>query len=199
MTDVLFIQGAGEGVHDDWDLRLVESLRRELGPGYDVRYPRMPDEADPQLRAWGAVLKSELATLRPGGVLVGHSAGGTVAIDVLAGASVLPSLAAIVTIAAPFIGKGGWEFEELAPRADLAERLPRAVPIVMFHGEADDVVPVEHVDRYGERLPQARIRRLAGRDHQLNDDLSEVAGVIRELAPASGPAYPGTRRDSCPP
>ena len=46
MTDVLFVQGAGEGVHDDWDRKLVESLRRELGPHYDVRYPRMPNEAD---------------------------------------------------------------------------------------------------------------------------------------------------------
>ena len=28
---VLFIQGGGEGTHDDWDNKLVESLERELG------------------------------------------------------------------------------------------------------------------------------------------------------------------------
>lgn len=190
MTDVLFVQGAGEGVHDGWDLRLVESLRHELGPGYDVRYPRMPNEADPQLRAWASMLEGELAALRPGAVVVGHSAGGTVAIDVLAGSLVVPPLAAIVTIAAPFIGRGGWEFDELAPRADLAEQLPDGVPLVMFHGEADDVVPVEHVERYREILPRALVRRLAGRDHQLNDDMSEVAGEIRALSPASRPASP---------
>ncbi|MFC0505264.1 hypothetical protein [Micromonospora costi] len=44
---VLFIQGGGAGTHDDWDDKLVDSLRRKLGNGYEVRYPRMPDEGDP--------------------------------------------------------------------------------------------------------------------------------------------------------
>jgi len=39
---VLFIQGGGERVHDEWDDKLVDRLRRKLGPGYDVRYPVMP-------------------------------------------------------------------------------------------------------------------------------------------------------------
>ena len=49
---VLFVQGGGEGVHDQWDDKLVASLRRELGPGYEVRYPRMPGEDDPHYAPW---------------------------------------------------------------------------------------------------------------------------------------------------
>ena len=30
MWDVLFVQGAGEGIHADWDSHLVASLRRGL-------------------------------------------------------------------------------------------------------------------------------------------------------------------------
>ncbi|CAN7360580.1 hypothetical protein [Rhizobium sp. LjRoot258] len=45
---VLFVQGAGEGVHDRWDTELVASLARELGESYAVRYPRMPGEDDPR-------------------------------------------------------------------------------------------------------------------------------------------------------
>lgn len=41
---ILFIQGGGAGVHDEWDDKLVDSLRRELGDGPGVRYPRMPGE-----------------------------------------------------------------------------------------------------------------------------------------------------------
>ena len=33
---VLFVQGGGAGSHDEWDDRLVDSLRRELGDGYDL-------------------------------------------------------------------------------------------------------------------------------------------------------------------
>jgi hypothetical protein len=42
---ILLIQGGGAGAHDEWDDKLVESLRRELGGEYDVRYPRMPNES----------------------------------------------------------------------------------------------------------------------------------------------------------
>ena len=49
---VLFIQGAGEGTHDEWDDKLVDSLRAELGSGFDVRYPRMPAEDDPTAARW---------------------------------------------------------------------------------------------------------------------------------------------------
>ena len=37
---ILFVQGGGENVHDQWDNALVNSLRHELGPGYDIAYPR---------------------------------------------------------------------------------------------------------------------------------------------------------------
>jgi hypothetical protein len=53
-NQVLFIQGGGEGTHDEWDNKIVDSLKRELGPDYAVRYPRMPNEADPKYAAWKA-------------------------------------------------------------------------------------------------------------------------------------------------
>ena len=56
---ILFIQGGGAGAHDEWDDKLVESLRRELGDGYEVRYPRMPDEDDPSYARWSAAIRRE--------------------------------------------------------------------------------------------------------------------------------------------
>src|SRR5690606_16023853 len=44
---VLFIQGAGQGTYAEWDNKLVDSLVKALGRDYEVRYPRMPNEADP--------------------------------------------------------------------------------------------------------------------------------------------------------
>jgi len=178
-TDVLFIQGAGKNVHAEWDNKLVESLRRELGPRYVVRYPRMPNEDDPTLAAWRPVLERELVSLGNGAIVVGHSVGGTILINILAEAPPPVALHAIVLIAAPFIGEGGWESEEIEPRADLAERLAAGVPIHLFHGEDDHEVPIAHVELYARSIPRAQVHRLARRDHQLNDDLSDVARVIR--------------------
>lgn len=188
MRDVLFVQGAGEGVHVAWDSRLVASLRGELGPHYDVRYPRMPDEADPTLATWGPVLERQLAALGPGAVVVGHSVGGTMLLQVLVHAVRVPELGAVALIAAPFIGPGGWPSDEMEATADLAARLPAEVPVFVYHGEDDAVVPVAHAARYAEALPRARVRRLAGRDHQLNDELAEVAHDIRMLEQSAGRA-----------
>lgn len=50
-TCVLFIQGGGKGAYHE-DAPLADSLKRALGPEYDVRYPQMPDEADPNVESW---------------------------------------------------------------------------------------------------------------------------------------------------
>ncbi|MCL6438990.1 MAG: hypothetical protein K6T51_10295 [Rubrobacteraceae bacterium] len=73
---MLFIQGGGAGTHDRFDRKLVYSLRGALGPDYEIRYPRIPDEGDPSYAAWKVVLEEEFATLRGGGILIGHSPGG---------------------------------------------------------------------------------------------------------------------------
>jgi hypothetical protein len=42
-------------------------------------------------------------------------------------------------------------------------------------------VDVSHLAIYARHLPHAQARRLQGRDHQLNEDLSEVAADIKAL------------------
>lgn len=178
---ILFVQGGGEGVHDQWDRKLVESLERELGAGYTVRYPRMPDEGDPRYSSWKPALVDELDALDDGTILVGHSVGGTVLIHLLAEERLALKPGAIVLIAAPFIGDGGWPGDEIQPRDDLAERLPADVPIFLYHGTADPMVPVGHVELYAKAIRQAVVRRLANRDHQLDNDLSDVARDLTHL------------------
>lgn len=181
MRQILFVQGAGEAVHDEWDDKLVESLRRELGPDYDVRYPVMPNEADPQFAAWKVALEREIAALHAGAIIVGHSVGGTILVNVLAEGAPAVELGAIVLVAAPFVGQGGWKSDDIEPPSDLAARLPAGVPVFLYHGDKDTTAPVSHVALYAAAIPHAQVRRLADRDHQLDNDLSEVASDIRAL------------------
>jgi len=175
---VLFIQGGGAGTHDEWDDKLVESLRRELGDGYEVRYPRMPDEDDPSYARWSAAIRRELAGLDDGVIVAGHSVGATILINALAEQPPDRQLDAIVLIAAPFVGAGGWPSDEFELSSDLGARLPEGVRVHVFHGLQDETAPPGHADRYAQVIPQARVHRLPGRDHQLNNDLSEVAEVV---------------------
>ncbi|MEH1164097.1 alpha/beta fold hydrolase [Micromonospora sp. CPCC 205539] len=176
---VLFIQGGGASVHDEWDNKLFDSLRQGLGDGYEVRYPRMPEEDDPSYAKWSAAIWEEITALDDGAVVAGHSVGGTILINALAERAPGRELAAIVLIAAPFVGPGGWPSEEFDLPQNLASRLPRGVPVHVFHGLEDETAPPAHADLYVRAIPQAQLHRLPGRDHQLNSDLGEVAKVIK--------------------
>ncbi len=178
-VQILFVQGGGEGAHDEWDDKLVDSLARALGDGFEIRYPRMPREDDPSLERWGAAIRRELATLDDGAIVVGHSVGGTLLIRALAEHLPEQQLGAIVLLAAPFVGDGGWPDDEFEMPSDLGDRLPDGVPVHLFHGLDDDIAPAAHADLYARRIPRAQVHRLAGRDHQLGNDLAEVAEVIR--------------------
>lgn len=178
---VLFVQGGGTGAHDEWDNELVDSLARALGARYDVRYPRMPNEGDPSYASWRVALMEEIAALDDGAILVGHSIGGTILINALAEQNLRWKPSAVFLIAAPYVGQDGWPSDEIAPM-DLGSRLPKGLPIYLYHGDADETVPFAHLGLYAKAIPQATARRLKGRDHQFNDDLSEVARDIKKLA-----------------
>lgn len=190
---MLFVQGGGAGTYDEWDNKLVASLRHELGEGFEVRYPRMPGEDDPSGPRWSAAIRSEMAALDDGAVVAGHSVGATILVRAIAEQPPQRRLGGIVLIAAPFIGEGGWPGEPvlLPPRApaalpprvpaasfELGAFLPPGVPVAVFHGLEDETVPPSHARRYGEVIPYARVWLLPGRDHQLGDDLREVAEAI---------------------
>ena len=177
--ELLFVQGGGKGAHDEWDSKLVESLRRELGQDYEILYPRMPNEEDPSYATWKITLEKMFGTLHDGAILVGHSVGGTTLVKALTEQSSTRKFGAIFLIAAPFVGDGGWSSEDLQFPPDLGARLPEGIPISFYHGLEDKVAPPSHVELYARAVPQARFYRLPGRDHQLNNDLGEVAAAIR--------------------
>jgi predicted alpha/beta hydrolase family esterase len=179
---ILFVQGGGgENAHDEWDSRLVESLEQELGPTYEIRYPRMPDENCPKFASWKSALRKELEKLDEGAVLVGHSIGATILVHSLAEDPPERSPAAIFLISMPFIGKAGWPSADINAKPDLGMKLPQKSPVYLYQGSEDETVPADHAELNAKAIPQAVIRRLPGRDHQLNNDMSEVAAEIRRL------------------
>lgn len=202
MVRILFIQGGGgHDFHDAWDDKLVGSLRRELGEGFDVCYPRMPDEDDPKYGKWKPAILREVAKLDDGAstaldhppdgprpVLVGHSIGGTMLIHALAEEPPKRQPAAIVLISAPFVGEGGWPSDEIESTTDLGGKLPDGVPVHLFIGSEDKTAPPSHAGLYAKAIPLAQIHRLPGRDHQLNNELKEVAETIRATVPVAAAA-----------
>lgn len=180
---ILFVQGGGEGTYDAWDDKLVHSLETELGSNYTVRYPPMPNEGDPNYPTWKAVLFSQFEALDDNAILVGHSIGGTFLIHAVAEHRPKRKWAAVILLAAPFFGEGGWPAEGTDPVTNFADELRPDVSVSLYHGTADNDVPSGHMKLYAKAIPHATTRVLPDRDHQLNNDLSAVAlGIRGELA-----------------
>src|SRR5215207_8436957 len=103
MATVVFIQGGGAGAYDE-DALLVQSLRRELGDGIPVEYPRMPDEGDPDPVSWGPAIASAIGQAAPPLVLVAHSIGGYLLLRQLLDEPPESPVLAICLIAVPYPG-----------------------------------------------------------------------------------------------
>ena len=156
----------------------------------------MPDEDDPSYAAWAPAIQREVAALDDGAVVAGHSVGGTILVHALAEHPPERKLAAIVLIAAPFVGTGGWPGEEFELPHDLGAKLPQGVPVHVFHGLQDDTAPPSHADLYARAIPQSQLHRLPGRDHQLDDDLTEVAKTIAAVPGRAVRYVPGCGPDN---
>ena len=183
--EVLFIQGAGAGAHDE-DRALAESLREQLGDGYVVRYPKMPHDGDSEYVKLKGTIAKELAAVNGKVVLVGHSAGGSTLIKFLSEEVVDKEIAGIFLIAAPYFGEGGWEVDDGDLTEGFASRLPQRAPVFLYQSRDDEVVPFAHLALYAAKLPQAILREFDGPGHQFENNLTEVAEDIRRTETASG-------------
>ena len=177
-TCVLFIQGGGKGAHAE-DAPLAESLKRALGPKYDVRFPRMPDEADPNTESWKQKIFSELSRVRGRVILVAHSVGGSILLRYLAEEKVEKPIAGAFLLAAPSWDEDRWNFDDLKLPRDIAEKLAPISRLFFYHCRDDDVVPFAHLALHRARIPRAITRAVDSGGHQFGNDLTSVATDIR--------------------
>ena len=182
-AQILFIQGGGSGAHNE-DGKLAASLRQHLGSTYEVRYPQMPKENDPDHQRWKPKIRKELAAATERVILVGHSLGGSFLLKYLSEEKIETRVTGLFLIATPYWGGDGWRYEgyeAVALPGDFASKLPKEAPIFFYHSRDDEVAPFAHLALYEKKLPHATIRTLDGRGHQLNTDLSEVVADIKSL------------------
>ena len=98
---VLFIQGAG-GMHQpEGSGRLAAYLARELGTGYRVIAPEMPDAENPRYQPWRDRIERELDAIDEAVILVGHSFGGSVLLKYLAQGSYQKPIRGLFLVSVP--------------------------------------------------------------------------------------------------
>jgi serine hydrolase len=176
--NVFFIHAAGDPRHPEGSGQLADYLARELGDGWDVMAPTMPEPDEPHYRPWRDEIEQHLAGLAGldgDPLLVGHSFGGSVLLKYLAEGTYVRPIPAVFLVSVPFWGP---EFRDFALPEDFADNLPSA-PIFLYHSRDDPEVPASHLRRYQEHLPDATTRIIEGSQHSFTDGLPELVRDIR--------------------
>jgi len=177
---VLFIQGGGKGAHSE-DKSLADSLQQALGAGYDVRFPQMPDESDPNVRSWKRKISQELSPIPGKVILVAHSVGGSLLLKYLTEEQIEKPIAGLFLLAAPSWDGDHWNFDDLKLPTDITKKLAQIPNVFFYHCRDDDVVPFAHLALHAARLPRANIRAIDHGGHQFDKDLKFVANDIRNI------------------
>ncbi len=177
---VLFIQGGGGEEDYAADARLVASLQQGLGETYQVHYPFLPEEEAPDLGRKKQI-EQALSLFKGEVILVAHSLGASMLLKHLSESPVPQKITGLFLIATPFWqGDEDWKQAFKLPQ-DFAGKLPKGVPIFLYHCQDDPEVPIAHVELYAQHLPRAIIRKLPTGGHQLNNDLSLLAKDIQSV------------------
>jgi predicted alpha/beta hydrolase family esterase len=115
-------------------------------------------------------------------ILVAHSLGASLVLKYLSERKVKKKISGIFLIATPFwSGDEDW-MKGLKLRKGFAPKLPKNIPIFLYHSRDDEEVPFAHLTSYGEKLPHASVHKIKSGGHQFNNDLKFVAKDIKKLA-----------------
>lgn len=177
---ILFIHGGGKGACKE-DRKLSLFLEEALKDQYIVKYPRMPDESNPDYKNYKMKIEEELEKINGSLVMMGHSVGSCFLLKYLSEEKVDKDMVGIFLTATPFWGEGGWQYEGFRLENDFPSKLPAKVPVFFYHSTDDEIVPFSHLALYAQKMPHANFRRIAERGHQFNNDLSEVVEDIKSL------------------
>jgi pimeloyl-ACP methyl ester carboxylesterase len=177
---VLFIQGGGGEEDHAADAKLAASLQKALGEAYVVHYPLLSDDELSADFGSKKQIGKEISLIKDEIILVAHSLGASMLLKYLSESSVQKNIAGIFLISTPFwSGDEDWK-QGLKLHEDFADKIPKNIPVFLYHSKDDEEVPFEHVKRYVQHLPQATVRKTNG-GHQLNNDLTIVAKDIKSL------------------
>lgn len=179
MKRLFFLHSAGpQGPHEGSG-EFLAGLRKALRGMYAIRAPRMPRPDNPDYGPWKDKVGKELAKLRDGDVLVGHSLGGSVLLKYLSEEDCCLRFSALFLVATPFWGLPGWEYEGFMLRRGFAKHLPEIGRISIYHAKDDAVVARSHALRYRRSIPGAALREVGGMGHAF--DGGECGELVEDL------------------
>jgi uncharacterized protein len=158
------------------------TLEEELGDGYEVIAPQMPNKTNAKYSEWKIWFEKIVPLLGEEVILVGHSLGGIFLAKYLAEHKLGNKVSGVLLVAAPFDARD--EDHTLADfelPADLGNLAGLGDRVRLYHSKDDAVVPFADLEKYRKVLPEAGTRIFEDRGHFNQEEFPELVEDIKSL------------------
>lgn len=160
----------------DWK----NGLQKDLGDGYLVLQPRMPDQTNAQYAEWKIWFERLAAFLEDEVILVGHSLGGLFLVKYLSENKFPKAIKAAILVAPPYDeGNGGESLGSFNLINNLELFKQQAGKISFYFSQDDAVVPPYHLEKYQQELPDAKFNVFEDRQHFNQQEFPELIEEIK--------------------
>ncbi len=161
------------------------SLPAELGDGYDVLLPRMPNGTNARYKEWKIWFENITKVLNDKVALIGHSLGGIFLAKYLSENTFPKRIIATILIAAPFDDTEGADKKvslvDFTLPSSLAKFAVQCDKIYLLHSKDDPIVPVEQLEKYKNALPDAEAIVFKDREHFNQETFPEIIDIIKSI------------------
>lgn len=151
-------------------------LAKQLGNGYDVFNPRMPNNHNARYDEWSIWFEKMLQFLQDGVVLIGHSQGGIFLAKYLSEHTLPILIDKLILVAAPH--SESENLGDFALTGSLERVWQQCQNIHLFQSEDDPVVNPHEVEKYKVAWPKAVVHMCTNRGHFNQDDFPELIKLL---------------------
>jgi len=158
-------------------------LERELGENFEIIHLNMPLKENSKYEEWKIHFEKYVELLDGEGILIGNSLGGIFLAKYLSENLIPKKIISLYLVAPPFDDSlqgedlvGGFELG-----SDLSMIKENCEDIKLLFSRDDEVVPVEHAEKYKEKLDNAELTIYEDKNgHFKVEEFPELATMIKE-------------------
>jgi uncharacterized protein len=163
--------------------RWTDHLAEDLGDGFEVFQPRMPNSQNAKYLEWKLWFLRYLALVEDEVILVGWSQGGYFLAKYLTEETPAKRVSALYLLAAPFApdsfgGEDGGDFA--FDTTKVGELTGKCGKVTIMHATDDPIVPFSHGENFKKALPEATFVTFSDKGHFLAADFPELIEMVKE-------------------
>lgn len=159
-----------------------DRLQENLGDTYDVITPKMPNKGNAKYLEWKIWFEKIIPLLNDDIILIGYSLGGIFLAQYLSENIFPKTIRGVFLVAAPHDDASSpYSLADFVLPQNLDLFQTQSNTITLYHSKDDYVVPFKDLERYKEKLPQARSVIFEDKGHFNQETFSELVSDILQL------------------